>query len=163
MKIGLMSDSHDNLNNIRKALSVFSKEKVEYVIHAGDLISPFCLDLFKEYKKKFYLCSGNNKGDTKLIAEKMKNMGFFFDNVGEFIIDQKKFALYHGTEEKILYSLIKSEKQFDFIIYGHTHKKDLRKEGNTLIINPGEVYDLYGSPSVAILDTETGDVRFYNL
>ncbi len=39
--IGIMSDSHDNLDAIRKAVKIFNNEDLDLVIHAGDLISPF--------------------------------------------------------------------------------------------------------------------------
>ena len=47
MKIGVLSDTHDNLVNIRKAVEIFSKNGVEAVIHAGDFCSPFTLPEFK--------------------------------------------------------------------------------------------------------------------
>ena len=40
MKIGLISDTHDNIKNIENAISVFSNKRVSFVIHAGDIISP---------------------------------------------------------------------------------------------------------------------------
>ncbi|UJG39899.1 MAG: metallophosphoesterase [Candidatus Heimdallarchaeum aukensis] len=163
MKIGIMSDSHDKRENIRKALKIFEKNEVETVIHAGDLISPFCIELFNNYTGKFYLCEGNNKGDIVLINEKIEGRGYFFEDIGKFILDNKKFALYHGTKTEVLNSLIYGKERFDYVIYGHSHKKVLKKIENTLVINPGEVYDLYGDPSVAILDTKTNSVKFFHL
>ena len=40
-KIGIMSDSHDNLPAIRAAVELFNREKVDLVIHAGDVGAPF--------------------------------------------------------------------------------------------------------------------------
>ncbi|MFQ6056041.1 MAG: metallophosphoesterase family protein [Methanosarcinales archaeon] len=40
-------------------------------------------------------------------------------------------------------------------MYGHTHKNDIRKIHNTLVINPGEGGGwLYGDKTLAILDLE---------
>ena len=39
--IGIMSDSHDNLDAIRKAVCFFSNLNCELVIHAGDFVAPF--------------------------------------------------------------------------------------------------------------------------
>lgn len=163
MKIGIMSDSHDHRSNIRKALELFTEKEIEAIIHAGDLISPFCVKMFEEYKGKFYLCSGNNKGDTAVISEMMKEVGFFYPEIGEISLDGQKFALYHGTEELVLNSLIYPKDPYDYIITGHTHKKLLKKVGKTIIINPGETFDLYDHPTVAILDTTTRKVEFYSL
>ena len=50
---------------------------------------------------------------------------------------------------------------FSLIIYGHTHEKQIKKEENTLIVNPGECCGyLTGNPTIAIvdLDTLTGEI-----
>jgi predicted phosphodiesterase len=39
--IGIMSDSHDNVDAIRKAVRLFNTKDLDITIHAGDLISPF--------------------------------------------------------------------------------------------------------------------------
>ena len=37
-KIGIMSDTHDRLDAVEKAIDLFNREKVEHVLHAGDLV-----------------------------------------------------------------------------------------------------------------------------
>jgi len=163
MKVGIMSDSHDSIKNIKKALSLFRSVGVEYVIHAGDLISPFCVELFSDFKDHFYICNGNNIGDTKLVKERVEKIGIFFDDVGEFIIGNKRFALYHGTNKIITDALLNSN-NYDYVIVGHTHKKMLKKYNNTLLINPGETFgDLFGVATIAILDLTTNKVEFHKI
>lgn len=41
MKIGILSDSHDHRENIRKAVDFFNKEEVEQVIHTRKLCEWF--------------------------------------------------------------------------------------------------------------------------
>ena len=50
MKIGLISDSHDNIYNMKKSVNIFNTLGVEYVIHAGDIIAPFSLKILDELK-----------------------------------------------------------------------------------------------------------------
>ena len=40
MKIGLISDTHDNIQNIQNAISLFNDKHVSFVIHACDIVSP---------------------------------------------------------------------------------------------------------------------------
>ena len=40
MKIGIISDSHDDVNNVNRAIGIFEQNNVKIVIHAGDIISP---------------------------------------------------------------------------------------------------------------------------
>ena len=51
--IGIMSDSHDNLTAIRKAVEFFNKKQVKAVLHAGDIISPFTVRAFKELRTRY--------------------------------------------------------------------------------------------------------------
>jgi len=151
MKIGIISDTHDHMDNIRKALAVFKKHNVKKIIHAGDFVSPFTWRVFKEFDGEFYGVFGNNDGDRvllkKMYGERIQ------PQIREFEIESKKFALMH--EPQMLEPLALSGK-FDIIVYGHMHEIDIRKLNNTLIINPGEACGwLYGKATAVILDLES--------
>ena len=76
-----------------------------------------------------------------------------------FDLDRKKALLLH--EPDILDTAVKSG-LYDVIIYGHTHKSDIKREGKTLIINPGEAGGwLSGKGSAVILDTDTMQEEFF--
>lgn len=163
MKIGIMSDSHDNIGNIKKAIQIFKEHKVEAILHAGDLISPFCVPLFEEFSGNFFLCAGNNLGDTQFLKKLIEGIGTYYPEIGEVELDNVKFALYHGTYEPITKALLDSQ-NYDYIITGHTHHKDIKEKGKTILINPGEAFgDLYGTATIAILDTENREVNFHEL
>ena len=52
---------------------------------------------------------------------------------------------------------------YDIIVYGHTHKLDVRG-GETLVVNPGECGGwLTGRCTVAVLDTEYMEVEVREL
>jgi uncharacterized protein len=38
MKIGIISDTHDDIENVQKAIEIFNGERVNCVIHAGDFV-----------------------------------------------------------------------------------------------------------------------------
>ena len=40
MRIGVISDSHDDIMNVKEAIKIFNEYEVDYVIHAGDYIFP---------------------------------------------------------------------------------------------------------------------------
>ena len=70
MKIGIISDSHDDVANVNKAIDIFIEKKIRSVIHAGDIISP---PIIKEFKRltddgvSFFGIYGNNDGEKKRI------------------------------------------------------------------------------------------------
>ncbi|KKM63997.1 hypothetical protein LCGC14_1505860, partial [marine sediment metagenome] len=68
-------------------------------------------------------------------------------------LDEKKAIVVH--EPASVEALAKSG-EFDVVIYGHTHTQDIRKVGETLVINPGKVARLHrGQSTIVLLDTET--------
>ena len=163
MKIGIISDSHDNLENLKKTIQIFKDNNIEAILHAGDLISPFCVVPFSDFKGKFYVCAGNNLGDEDYLRELIAGIGHYFKYVGRIELADKTFALYHGTSDLIVEALLKSQ-LYDYVIVGHTHKKETKTHGKTILINPGELYgNLFGEATFAILETTTNRVEFHKL
>ena len=161
MKIGIMSDSHDHVDNIRKSIQVFREKEVDHVLHLGDYVNPNSVREFKEIK--LIGIFGNNDGD------KFNLMGAF-DQVGgeikgefhEFEVDGLRAACYHGTEPRIKDALIECGK-YDLFLYGHTHKLRNEKVGRTLVLNPGTVHGFEFGPTIMIFDTQTQASEVINL
>ena len=161
MKIGIISDTHDNLPQIRKAVKVFNREKVELVLHAGDFVSPFTFLEFKNLNCPLKGIFGNNDGDKLFLQEKSKGIGELCPTPYNVNINSKNVIMLH--KEKLIDALAESQK-YDVIIYGHTHRSDLCKIGKTLIINPGECGGwLTGESTIALLDLETLEAKIINL
>lgn len=166
MKIGVISDTHDRLESINKAVQIFKENKVEEIIHCGDWISPFVVNYFEDFKVKGIL--GNNKGDIdtmkKMNAEKEKPLDIDFENPSrEFILDNRKCNLIHGQDKDALDEAIKSQK-FDCIFTGHNHLSKNEINGKTLILNPGSTAfivagKIVDTASVAIYDTQNNTAR----
>ncbi|OGW37332.1 MAG: YfcE family phosphodiesterase [Nitrospirae bacterium RBG_13_39_12] len=151
MLIGIMSDTHDNLVPTKKAIEVFNDRKVQYVIHAGDYTSPFTLKLFKELNCKYVGIFGNNDGDKLLLLARSEGNIHYQPYI--FTLNDRKIVVMH--EHHIVNALADSG-HFDLVIYGHTHKPDIRKVNNALIVNPGEVGTwLYGKSTIAVADLDS--------
>ncbi len=63
MKLGIISDTHDHLDHIRKAAEEFRKQEVDLVIHAGDYTSPPAVKALEGLKTAGVF--GNNDGEKK--------------------------------------------------------------------------------------------------
>jgi putative phosphoesterase len=148
MLAGIMSDTHDNMEQIRKAVDAFNERGVGHVIHAGDFTSPFTFRVLKTIKAGFTGIFGNNDGD-KLLLQKMSE-GRVFNQPHIFELEGRRIVLIH--EHHIADALADSG-HYDIVIYGHTHKAGIRERKDTLVINPGEAGSwLYGKSTVALLD-----------
>ncbi len=149
MLIGIVSDSHENMPLIKKAVDFFNEKKVGLVLHAGDIISPISAREFEKLKCRMIAVFGNNDGEKKMWRERIKNFGEIHDGPFEVNAEGKKILLMHEPEN--MPELLKNSK-YDVLIYGHTHKPEVRFAGKTLIVNPGELGGwLYGRSTVALL------------
>lgn len=160
MKLGIIADSHENMPLIAKAVESFNHQEVDLVLHAGDFISAITAKEFKKLKAKLIGVFGNNDGDKLLLQKRFQGIGELYDDYHELEIEGRKIVLMH--QPKFLKALIASGK-YDLIIYGHTHKVDIR-EGQPLVVNPGECGGwLTGRRTVAIVDLETMKVEICDL
>src|SRR3989442_9867480 len=73
LKIGLIADTHDNIENIEKAVEVFKESKADLVIHAGDYVSPEAIRFFRGVKLVGVF--GNNDFDKSGIRDAFSDIG----------------------------------------------------------------------------------------
>ena len=172
VKIGVVSDTHDDIENTKKAINIFNTMKVDHVLHAGDYIFPGMISLFKKLNKetKFYGVRGNNDGELMGITRQFDALenSQFLNEFGKFSISSKKIGIYHGTNSDLSGSLIESQ-LFDILILGHTHIKRIEKMGKTLVLNPGSLNRNFFSkktnngPCVIVYDEKRQMAEFINI
>jgi len=161
MLIGLISDSHDSVPHIEKAVSIFKEAKVDWVLHAGDFCSPFTIPPFEGLTLKGVF--GNNDGDYYLLMQKFEAIGAeLLGSFGELTADGSKIALYHGTDAPITAALEQCG-NYDVVVTGHTHQKKVQMVDGTLAVNPGTAHGFEGEATIALLETTTKDVEFMEL
>jgi uncharacterized protein len=161
MKIGIISDTHDNLLMISKAADLFKQEKVDLVIHAGDHVAPFTPMVWKKMGIEVMAVFGNNDGDHDYLRECFKKIGRIYERPREFILEGKKILVMHEPDNL---REIASSGKYNVVIYGHTHRKVNYREAKTLILNPGEGCGwITGKAFVMILDLKTEEVREFEI
>jgi putative phosphoesterase len=168
--IGFVSDTHDNIDAVRRAARLFVSKGVSLVIHLGDIVAPFTLKAFKsEGVERLIAVYGNNCGEKLGLQATASQLGYEIDYWPHKVeVGGKRILLIHGfgPEEKTveLIEALAASGRYDVVAYGHTHKVDVRRVGRTLILNPGEACGcLTGRRTVALLDTETMTVEIVEL
>jgi uncharacterized protein len=151
MRIGIISDSHDNMPMIRKACELFNAREVAMVLHCGDYVAPFSLNPLNQILKCDYRgVFGNNDGEKKGLQAIAQ--GRIHQSPAEFTIGQWQVLVAH----ELFHPETAAGKAYRLVAYGHTHHAEVQKQGNTLIVNPGESGGwLYGSSTVAICQLDT--------
>lgn len=161
MLIGLISDTHDHIPHLKKAIQIFRQKKVDLVLHSGDYCSPFMIPHFDGLNLKGIF--GNNDGDKYLLMQKFREIDAELH--GDFMkVDAGglNIAVYHGTYAEITDSLVESGR-YDVVVTGHTHEVVNKTVGKTLVINPGSANGFDGEATIGLLDTKTKSVKFVEL
>lgn len=156
MKIAIISDSHDNLANFKKAMSLIKKRKIRVVIHCGDVCAPATLrEILREFSGEFHLVFGNVDGDhfrlTKMAFEEFPQLKIWGE-FGELEIEGKKIAFCHFPR---FAKGLSAEQTYDLVFYGHSHKPWIQTIGKTRLVNPGNLAGLFYKATFAIYDTKT--------
>ena len=145
MKFAVVSDTHNNWNNFKKAIDWIMEQKIQLILHCGDIMSQEMIDKAQNvFDGEIKYVKGN--GDYGLdLPEKM-----------ELEFNGKKIAFTHFPD--IAKKLAQSG-NYDLIFYGHTHRPWDEKINECHMINPGELAGQFYKPTFAIYDTATGKLE----
>ncbi|KYK37993.1 MAG: metallophosphoesterase [Theionarchaea archaeon] len=152
MFVGIIADTHDRLNAVKKGCLLFKEKDITVVLHAGDFISPFVVPLLEGFE--VYGAFGNNDGEKKGLLTKFGDIGATItEYFCEVRVDDLNIAITHGHIPSLL-TLLTNSQLYDLIICGHTHQPEIRY-GNPIVINPGECCGYLSNRStVAVFDTQ---------
>ena len=145
-----MADSHDNLDAIKKAVRFFIRTRCELVLHAGDFIAPFAARELGRLSCPIKAVFGNCDGEKRGLAKAFLSLGEIHEEPFDFSYADRTILLTHThyANEKHIQSGM-----YSAVVFGHTHKPDIRKYDGVLELNPGETGGwLSGKSSVALLD-----------
>lgn len=161
MRIGIFADSHDHLENIRRAVARFNSEQVDLVLFAGDLVSTIAVPPLRKLQMPIIACFGDNEGNkVGLVAG--------FQLVGELSEPPVRLTTPDGTRFVITHmkrQLRDVDSNFDVAVFAHTHKPRIdRLNDGRLHINPGETSGWsFGRPTIAIFETSTRTASILDL
>jgi putative phosphoesterase len=173
--IGILSDSHDNVPAVRRAVELFKDAGCDLVVHAGDFVAPFAAKILVDAKCPVKAVFGNCDGEKKGLVAALEPFGAIRDAPYIFAYRGRHILITHLDMPVEGYAV---QKKWDVIIFGHTHKPEIRESGSrdkpsrrkrppeqsprlrppsTLIINPGEAGGwLTGRSTIALFDPEKG-------
>jgi putative phosphoesterase len=148
MKLGIVSDTHDNLPAIGAAMDRFVSAQVEAVLHAGDFVAPFALKRVLQARIPIYGVFGNNDGERAGLTQLLPDLA---EGPRHLELGGKKICLVHDWSHVGRDHL----ESADIVVCGHTHEPRVEHREGVLLVNPGECGGwLSGRCTVAILDTD---------
>ncbi|MBN2035765.1 MAG: metallophosphoesterase family protein [Chitinispirillaceae bacterium] len=126
MRIGVVSDTHGNIDMLKQAVGLLTrKQKIAMLCHLGD-----------EYD--------DISGLDDLYIELLQVPGIYDGRYKNGSLPAKLSEMVLGFSLLILHSLDKDltdedENRSDIILYGHTHRAELKLNEGRLYMNPGHL------------------------
>lgn len=160
MKLGILSDTHNHVENTRRAISAFRERDVTRLIHCGDISTIPIVEMFEGFTVTFVFGNMDQFHADLMTAAKaifgMGSMGYSYTAA----IDGKRIAVCHGNDADMLNGFIQ-QGNYDFVFHGHTHLRRDEIVGKTRVINPGALGgNMPQARSICILDFETEQTEF---
>ena len=159
MRIALLSDIHDHTTHLLLALEAARAAGCTHLLFMGDMaeLSTF-RTLQEEWEHPIDLVFGNNEYQMT----EFQKMAAARDNttlhgeIADITIRNRRIFFCH-----LPWTALKAAESggYDAVFYGHTHAAEIRSVGNTLLVNPGEIYGRQSRPSIAVYDTDTNTAR----
>ncbi len=160
MKIGVMSDTHDNLSNLSVVLGTYRERHIDTVIHCGDLTGLDLVSHFRGFRVIYTV--GNMDSLTGTIKKKLEKMNEdnFVGTVYQGKLGGISVAATHGHIDGKVMELAQAG-DVKWVFHGHTHEKRDEVVRGTRIVNPGALGGLGKGPrTFCVVDLAEDDVEF---
>ena len=161
MLIGIIGDTHDQVPELKKAMQTLRGEKIDLLLHAGDWVSAFTLEYYRDFQCPIRGVWGNNLGDPRVPAL-AKKIGLDLE------ITEVCDGVYDGRRVHVAHEFSNPQVGVDVLVYGHDHVAKIEKNRGIVYINPGTLLKetfpwLMARPSVAVYDTACHEARLLYL
>lgn len=156
MRLGILSDTHDQLLRTNRAVSQLCDLGAEVLIHCGDLTTPDIVYACAE--RPCYFVRGNCDYDERGIRLAIEAVGsaFWLGMGGEIALGGRRIAVTHGDSPSMFRDLLRASP--DYLFFGHTHVPMDSGDAVARQINPGALHRAR-EHTVALLDLETGGLE----
>jgi putative phosphoesterase len=159
MRIGILSDTHDQLARTSSAVETLVAQGAEVLIHCGDITSPEIVEVCSA--RPCYYVLGNNDDDVPGLRRAINATdGICLNWYGEITLAEKRLAVVHGHLTSDLRRVLAQNP--DYLLYGHSHHASDDRRGGTRWINPGALHRA-AQYTVAVLDLATDELHMVSI
>mgnify|MGYP000089842185 CR=1 FL=1 len=156
MRIGVVSDTHNRLPNVRRIVELFNAAAVERVIHTGDVTQARTLHAFGALEAPLLGVFGNND-EREPLREAAAAHGFeLYDGPLELTLAGRRIVVVHDPRD---FAGVRADTH-DVALHGHVHRHVVERAGGRLTFNPGECAGhMVGCNAVGVVDLATLEVE----
>jgi hypothetical protein len=160
MKLGILSDTHDQLERTRTAVAMLREAGAEGLIHCGDWTTPEMISVCAQLPLWFVF--GNNDADEvpALEAAATQAGATCLGWSGFIELAGRRIGVAHGHMRYDMRHITSQRPDYGF--FGHSHIATDVRENGIRWINPGALHraDEY---TVALLDLSTDDLQWFKI
>ena len=159
MLVGVVSDTHNNIKNIKKIIYLFNEKQVDLVIHTGDISKASTLEIFSNLNSPLVGVFGNNDRIEEGLKEVCEVYDFNFQEPPlSLTLENKKVAVFH--EPELIEGYVKNNQDADLILHGHTHRYKEETVGDIIYFNPGEsAGSMEGKNAIGLINMRNLKIR----
>ncbi len=139
MLIAILSDSHDHIVHLDRAVTIANSKGAQLLIHCGDLISPFMLPYLERFSGQVHFIYGNNVGDQHLISSRCKEENTNINHhgtTGKITVENIRIGFNHYPE---LARGLAQSGNYDLVCCGHNHLCSIERIDKCFLLNPGDL------------------------
>lgn len=160
MRVGIISDTHGQVDFTRQAVRMLESLGVERLFHCGDIGTPEVVELLARWPTDYVF--GNCDVEQRLLRTAIERAGqVCHGDFADLTIEGVRIALLHSHDRRLFAASIGSGR-YNTICYGHTHVAAIEQRGETLLVNPGAVYRA-NPHSIALLELPENKATIVNL
>ena len=160
MRIGVVSDTHNHLPNVRKIVELFNEAGVDRVVHTGDITQTKVLFEFAALEAPLVGTYGNNDTHLDELSEAALEFGMEFHHPPLTLHwHNRKIMVVHDPRD---FSDV-LDHTYDLALHGHTHLYTCIQGEHGLMFNPGECAGMMeGYNQVGVIDLNCLGIQLLN-
>jgi putative phosphoesterase len=155
VRIGVVSDTHNHLPNVRRIVELLNAARVDRVVHTGDITQAKTLDALAGLEAPLLGVFGNNDLERAALEAAAARHGFVFsDGPLRALWAGRRIVVVHDPRE------LEGLPGLEVALHGHTHRLTVERGPGRLVFNPGECAGhMTGRNAVGIVDLSALEVE----
>jgi putative phosphoesterase len=160
MRIGIVSDTHNQLRNCERIVEIFNAARVERVVHTGDITQAKTLRVLAGLAAPLCGVYGNNDLERPSLEAACAALGLDF-------VDPPLRLEWAGRRISVVHDPLDIDAPLltgsDVVLHGHDHRLVIERRNAALVVNPGECAGhMTGYNAVGVLDLASLQVEIEN-
>jgi len=154
VRVGVVSDTHNQLSNVARIVELLNRAGVERVVHTGDITQAKTLEVLARLDAPLHGVFGNNDAGERaaLEAAAARYAMRLVDPPLELVWAERRILVVHDPRDLGA----ARETKHEVALHGHTHRRTIERSDGRLLFNPGECAGhVAGRNAVGVVDLVT--------